>query len=150
MKKTTAVVVQALYNRRCSRSSKPYAMVFSGVLLPWVKGLNQTCPYRQNRHQNILCNIPFKFRMVILVSLPRIDDFRSKKQLIIIKWRNTSHKSIRARTKKCTIHKNVIICEFTMRKLQHILFYIFSICCPIILSFHLFVLFHTYVTMLYM
>ena len=26
-------------SRLCSRSSKPYAMVFGGVLLPWVKGL---------------------------------------------------------------------------------------------------------------
>ena len=34
-----AVVVQALYNRRCSRSSKPYAAVFGVILLPRGKGL---------------------------------------------------------------------------------------------------------------
>ena len=31
--------VHARYNCRCSRSSKPYAGVLGGVLLPWGKGL---------------------------------------------------------------------------------------------------------------
>ena len=31
--------VHARYNRRCSRSSKPYAGVLGGILLPWGKGL---------------------------------------------------------------------------------------------------------------
>jgi len=43
------------YNPRCSRSSKPYAGVFGGVLLPWGKGLSYK-PFKHFWGHMALCH----------------------------------------------------------------------------------------------